>query len=69
MFICEACGGQAAPGAKQFHRVVETREVNHPYRTRAHRWNGFEYPDDPGGKGTQIVRQIAICEGCNEPAR
>jgi hypothetical protein len=67
MFRCDQCGNLAQPG-ETCHRVVtETRDVVHPYRGRVHRLkNAGEpvYRDDPGGTGTQTVREAKLCTQC-----
>ena len=55
MYTCEKCGAQSAPGQKQARIVVERRPHEHPKRLHL---------DDPGGVGTQIVREIVAHPEC-----
>ena len=56
-FKCENCNKTSKPGEKATRIVVTTREVIHPARPDA---------EDPGGKGTQIVKEKMICIRCKE---
>lgn len=65
MFNCERCGKTSQPGQPSYRKVVETREKTYPYRSHANRGGPFDIRDDPGGTGTEIVREITICEECH----
>jgi hypothetical protein len=49
--------------------VIETRPADYPARPRAH-WHPpraggkGKWVDDPGGSGTEIVRELRACEPC-----
>jgi hypothetical protein len=54
-------------------RVVATQPIVHPYRPDAYRrrrrpgdkgHGRWRFVDDLGGRGTAIVREIAVCPGC-----
>jgi len=69
MFVCDVCGSVALPGTPSHRIVVETREVDHPPRPDAHRrprppGGKIKWLDDPGGRGSQIVRELRACEPC-----
>ena len=52
---------------KQVREVVEVRVHQHPAREEVNRVvkNGrVKWRDDPGGFGTQIVRERVVCPGC-----
>lgn len=61
MWKCQKCGEQQKQGVQPVRAVVETREATYPYRAEANRG-----VDDPGGKGTEIVREENRCEACAE---
>lgn len=72
MYRCEACGKVVPPGTTARRRVVETRERTYPSRQNA---NGRSRPQrpgarrprskgDPGGTGTEIVREQLVCADC-----
>jgi hypothetical protein len=69
MFVCEVCGSVAPPRTRSHRIVVETRATVHPPRSDAH-WHPpraggkGKWVDDPGGRGTQIVRELRACESC-----
>ena len=80
MFICGLCFIYTRPGEKATRVVVETREVEYPFRKDANSFIKCErilgtnkfYPgkpeksDDPGGKGTEIVKEVLACKVCAE---
>jgi hypothetical protein len=69
MFLCEVCGSVAPPRTRCNRIVVETRAVKHPKRAEVH-WHPpraggkGKWVDDPGGEGTQTVRELRACEQC-----
>jgi hypothetical protein len=69
MFRCDVCGSVASPRTRSHRITAETRVVQHPKRDDAH-WHPpraggkGKWVDDPGGQGTQIVREIRACELC-----
>ncbi len=64
MFKCENCGQSTNPRIKQISEIVETRLASHPPRDRIHNHGEEGYVDDPGGVGTQIVKEIKIGPCC-----
>lgn len=53
--------------------VVETRAVTYPRRTAVNRLvkagKEWKKPDDPGGTGREIVREVVACPRCAEEVR
>ena len=71
MFRCDVCGSVAPPNTRCNRLVVETRPVDYSACERAYckprprRRNGKDkWIADPGGSGTEIVREIRACEQC-----
>src|SRR6185295_7945933 len=60
------------PANTPAHRkVVETRRREYPRRPKANQFRKDgrqEYTDDPGGVGTETVREILVCPSCFEPS-
>jgi len=69
MFRCEVCDSVAHPRTRCHRIIVETRAVAYPPRADAH-WHPLraggkgKWVDDPGGRGTEIVRELRACELC-----
>jgi hypothetical protein len=67
MYRCEKCGKIVPPGKRCKKIIAQTKVMNHPYRNGANatkvedRW---EYTDDIGGQGQQIVKELKVCEAC-----
>jgi hypothetical protein len=69
MYRCEVCDRVVESGVACTRIVVETRPVEYPLRERVHyrppkdgkkaRWD-----PDPGGRGTETVRELAACPEC-----
>jgi hypothetical protein len=55
-YKCETCGATCDHGI--LRRVVETRPAVYPPREY---WNGKRDVRDPGGFGTEIVRELQLC--------
>jgi hypothetical protein len=71
MFRCQHCGVVVPPHTSVELVVLETRPRVYPLRRKVQRelvWNDIlrkrEKRDDPGGRGHEIVRQIAVCPPC-----
>ena len=67
MFTCQECGVTVPAGTRAQRFVVETRVVHHPARVKANtvKVQGKDkHRDDPGGTGTQIVREVLLCPAC-----
>ena len=61
MFICKRCGTLVGPKVSMNKVVVKTVVCDHPKREYLHK--GLEVVD-PGGMGTQIVKEEACCKEC-----
>ena len=71
MFQCDVCGSVAPPNTRCNRLVVETRAADYPRRDRGYRkprkrlrQGKDKWIPDPGGRGTQIVREIRACDVC-----
>jgi hypothetical protein len=67
LFRCQLCDQVVSPRIPQTRIVVETRLIEHPRRDKAHRFKVDRRErevDDPGGTGTAIVRELAVCPSC-----
>jgi hypothetical protein len=69
MFRCDVCACVTPPNTPCNRIAVETREVEYPARKDAH-WHPpraggkGKWVDDPGGRGTAIVREMNACSIC-----
>jgi hypothetical protein len=72
MYRCEHCNEVVPPGVSAVKRVVEFRERSYPVRqltsSRPGKSKGRRgrRPDDPGGDGREIVRELLVCPSCAE---
>lgn len=57
-FICDRCKVRQPHGANRIRVVIETRQKTYQARYR----EGVLI--DPGGSGTEIVREENLCTGC-----
>jgi hypothetical protein len=69
MFICGICNTLSARNESAVRVVTETRTVTHPFRKDAHKYIRFSdgkevIKDDPGGKGSQVVKEVLAHERC-----
>jgi len=69
MFRCEICKTSSKPGETQHKVVLATRIHNHPSRDDAYpsrmTMTGEKVArNDPGGRGSQIVREVNGCSRC-----
>ncbi len=58
-----------SPQHPAHRKVVETRRREYPFRKDAHLFMKQGRPkktDDPGGVGSEIVREVVVCPGCFE---
>jgi hypothetical protein len=73
-FICGVCSIYTKPGIKATHVVLETRPKIYPPRPNAHIFIPKDQPhhkmitDDPGGVGTEIVKEVLACPACGKAA-
>jgi len=70
-FRCEMCKTAAEDGQKPMRIVTKTRVHEHPKREKVYRRRDLETGeiekyDDPGGIGTQIVKEVNACKECAE---
>lgn len=56
MFKCEQCGKTTRVGEKQTKKVIETRNKTYI--------NEDKYGNEKKTKGTEIVKEINLCEEC-----
>jgi hypothetical protein len=69
MYRCEVCDRVVPANTPCNLIVLETRVVEYPKREDAH-WQPPDaggkgkWIDDPGGRGTQIVRELRACPTC-----
>lgn len=68
MYRCEICKS-VVPANTPTHRLIaETRPATYPHRPQANRpvkkRDRKVNPDDPGGRGTEIVRELIVCPRC-----
>lgn len=69
-FICGLCAIYTKPGDKATHVVVETRRKVYPLREGVYVFVSKDQPrrrmvtDDPGGVGTEIVKEVLACQTC-----
>ncbi|GMU81064.1 MAG: hypothetical protein AMXMBFR47_09350 [Planctomycetota bacterium] len=66
MYYCQVCGSLVPPCTPSRLVVVKTRRVRFPYRKEVNPTPHLKpkLRDDPGGEGTQIVRELRACPGC-----
>jgi hypothetical protein len=71
MYRCQLCGTVVPPHTPCHRLVVQTRPSRFPFRSDANRVvrlvNGKrkeKRTDDPGGAGSQIVREVIACPRC-----
>ena len=68
MFRCPRCDVVAEPTVRPARVVVEARVKTYPerrYRLRGDRKDRI----DPGGVGTETVREVSLCAGCASAER
>ncbi len=63
MYRCQICGANSSGEMRR--NTTQTRPVEHPQRDYKDRRGKKIY--DPGGKGTQIVKELAVCSLCHIP--
>lgn len=61
MYICEKCKKQIGPNKKMYKKVIEKRQVK--YGNKIIKYNKVV---DKETQGTEIVKEINICEECRE---
>ena len=68
MYKCQLCQQVIPANVKSQRVVVEARVRHYPFRAKANRaiWrkHKWEYPDDNGGVGREIVREVIACQVC-----
>lgn len=58
MFRCGICNQVTKPGEKQYKKPVKTRKKTYSYINK--------YGKKATSEGTEIVKEINICENCKE---
>jgi len=71
MYHCGICKTVTKPRVPQGGKVVISyRPHRHPARAKANRRmrrdDKWIKPDDPGGEGLQISREVSVCPACFE---
>jgi rubrerythrin len=70
MYRCQICQQSVPVGTKARRVVTETRPRVYPFRAEANRGikrnTKIIYPDDTGGTGWEIAREITACPACSE---
>lgn len=67
MFRCGVCGNVGPPHTKAANVVLEARSRHYPLRLKANRFRKDrqkKWTDDPGGQGSEIVREVKACPSC-----
>lgn len=67
MYRCDLCNRIVAAGNRAANLVLEHRQRRYPPRAKANpiRRNGKKKrTDDPGGTGSEIVREVKVCPAC-----
>jgi hypothetical protein len=67
VYRCQICGEVVPPNTPALRKVVETRRREYPFRPKANQLTKDgrkQHTDDPGGVGTEIVREILVCPSC-----
>jgi hypothetical protein len=72
MFRCQLCGELVPPRTSAQRIVVSTRVKKFPFRSQANRIvrlnekgkRKVTFVDDPGGLGSEIVRELMVCPAC-----
>lgn len=69
-FVCGVCQKPQPNKAKPHRVVTETRRKTYPARSyKVGKAKGAEMRtrvDDPGGQGTEIVKEVDVCDGCHK---
>jgi hypothetical protein len=71
MYRCQLCGGLVPPRTPCHRLVAQARPCRYPTRPQVNRvvrlHNGKRrttYTDDPGGRGSAVVREVRACPAC-----
>jgi len=66
MFRCKQCGKVSEPGEKSFQKVISTRSKSYTTEeTTYYRGEPFTKTKILG-RGTEIAKEIQVCEDCSE---
>ena len=70
-FICQICKKSQENGTKAIQIVLKTKDHEHPLREGVYsaldpETGEIVKTNDPGGFGTQIVKEMRICPKCND---
>jgi hypothetical protein len=68
MYKCQVCQQIASPNTKAQRLTLETRVRVYPFRRAVNRLayvkKEWIHPDDKGGTGREIVREVIACPQC-----
>jgi hypothetical protein len=67
MYRCDLCKQLIPPNTPSLRIPAEFRPVQYPFRADANRFyrkRKLETTDDPGGTGSEIVRELVVCPSC-----
>ncbi|MFP2930751.1 hypothetical protein ACLESO_37250 [Pyxidicoccus sp. 3LG] len=67
MYRCQSCQKSVGPRVPCHRVTVATRLTRFPARPTCQRYSEdgrTKWMDDPGGTGTQIVRELQVCSDC-----
>jgi len=69
LYRCHVCDVVVPANTPSHRKVVETRRRRYPFREKAHHFmkdGRSKTTDDPGGVGSEIVREVLVCPSCFE---
>jgi hypothetical protein len=67
MFRCPLCSCVVGPRTPPQRLLLERRTRSYPYRSRANEFardHKRHVTDDPGGNGSEVVREVLVCPEC-----
>jgi len=72
MFRCQLCQCVVPPRTPCHRLVLQSRSKVYPFRSRANTFVRTDdkgkrkvyHTDDPGGKGQEIFKEVAVCPAC-----
>ncbi len=66
-YYCQGCEKTQPPRTRRRLVLADTEEVVYPFRKAANshkKEHEVKVTDDPGGRGWQIVQEVAYCPEC-----
>jgi hypothetical protein len=68
MFLCKNCCSNIPANQASFNFTIQTRSKTYPKRNKANVYIDLKGKEqvkaDPGGVGTEIVKEIQVCQSC-----